>query len=99
MSHTATSNIQLTRHAKVRMQQRGVPSWFLSLLLEHGKSAHDGHGAVIKSVNKGSRRRLQQVLSRTAYATAERYFDVYAVVTPDDTVVTVAHRTGARHLH
>jgi hypothetical protein len=39
------------------------------------------------------------VLSRTEYASAERYFDVYAVVAPDMAVVTAAHRTGRTHLH
>jgi len=43
-------------------------------------TVHDGRGAVIKTVNKTTRRRLQKVLSRTEYASAERYFDVYAVV-------------------
>ena len=90
---------RLTTHAAVRLQQRGIPAWFLSLLMEHGKTSHDGHGAVLKSVNKGTRRRLQAVLSRTEYAQAERYFDVYAVVSPDSAVVTAAHRTRLARLH
>jgi hypothetical protein len=95
----ATQDIQLTRHAQVRLQQRGVPSWFLHLLIRHGKTVHDGRGAVIKTVDKEARRRLQQRLSPKAYANAERYFDVYAVVTLSDAVVTVAHRTRHRHPH
>jgi hypothetical protein len=89
---------RMTNHASIRMQQRGIPSWFLRLLVEHGKTTHDGHGAVLKSVSKSTRRRLQQVLSRTEYAAAERYFGVYAVVTPDQAVVTAAHRIH-RRLH
>ena len=95
----AAHDLQLTRHATARLQQRGVPRWFLRLLIDHGKAVHDGHGAVIRLVDKGARKRLQRVLSRTAYASAERYFDVYAVLTPDDAVVTVAHRARHRHLH
>ena len=67
--------------------------------MERGKSFHDGRGAVIKTVDKSTRRRLQKVLSRTQYASAERYFDVYAVVAPDMAVVTAAHRTSRTHLH
>lgn len=89
--------IPLTHHAVVRMQQRGIPPWFLELLVRHGTSMHDGHGAVVKSVNKAARRRLQAVLSRTEYARAERYFDVYAVVSADQAVVTAAHRTHRRY--
>jgi hypothetical protein len=95
----AAKPFRLTTHAAVRLQQRGIPAWFLELLMQHGKTSHDGHGAVLKSVNKGARRRLQAVLSRTEYAQAERYFDVYAVVSADSAVVTAAHRTRRKRLH
>ena len=88
--------IRLTDHAAVRMQQRGISSWFLRLLVEHGKTTHDGHGAVLKSVSKSARQRLRKGLSRQEYARAERYFGVYAVVTPDQAVLTAAHRTHRR---
>lgn len=96
---TPTADFRLTHHASTRLQQRGIPPWFLALLIQHGKTIHDGHGAVVKTVNKQTRRKLQEVLSRTDYANAERYFDVYAVVTPDRAVVTAAHRTRRTHLH
>ena len=96
--HAATS-FRLTSHAAVRLQQRGIPAWFLGLLIEHGKTSHDGRGAVRKSVDKGTRRRLQALLSRTEYVQAERYFDVYAVVAPDCSVVTAAHRTRRVWVH
>lgn len=88
--------IRLTDHAAIRIQQRGIPAWYLSLLVQHGKTTHDGHGAVLKSVSKATRERLRSVLSRTQYAQAERYFGVYAVVTPERAVVTAAHRTHRR---
>jgi hypothetical protein len=89
-------SIRLTDHAAVRMQQRGIPSWYLRLLVEHGKTTHDGHGALVKSIAKSTRQRLRDVLSRHEYARAERYFGVYAVVTPEQAVVTAAHRTNRR---
>ena len=89
----------LTQHATVRLQQRGIPSWFMTLLVDHGRSHHDGHGAVIKTVDHDTRRQLRDVLSRSEYAAAERYFSVYAVVSADQAVVTAAHRTRRRHLH
>jgi hypothetical protein len=89
-------SIHLTEHAAVRMQERGIPGWYLRLLVEHGKTTHDGHGAVLKSVSKSTRQRLRNVLSRREYARAERYFGVYAVVAPGQAVVTTAHRTHRR---
>ena len=88
--------IRLTDHAAVRMQQRGIPGWYLRLLVEYGKTTHDGHGAVLKSVSKSTRQRLRNVLSRHEYVEAERYFGVYAVVGLDQAVVTAAHRTHRR---
>lgn len=93
-------DLALTRHARMRLQQRGIPPWFLGLLVAHGRSRHDGHGAVVKTVDRASRRRLQQVLSGSDYRAAEAYFDVYAVIALDDqAVVTAAHRTRRRRLH
>lgn len=91
------SHVRLTDHAAIRMRQRGIPAWFLDLLVEHGKSTHDGHGAIVKSVCKATRRRLQQVLPREQYARAERWFNVYVVVSHDDALVTAAHRTRRRY--
>lgn len=92
--------LSLTRHAAKRTQQRGIPGWFLALLVEHGRSRHDGHGAVIKTIDHATRRRLKATLSRPQYVAAESYFDVYAVVATEDcAIVTAAHRTRRKHLH
>ncbi len=42
---------------------------------------------------------LRDVLTRSEYAAAERYFSVYAMVSTDQAVVTAAHRTRRRRLH
>ena len=99
-SSACRPNLPLTHHATRRIQQRGIPPWFLQLLLAYGHSRHDGHGAVIKTVDRAARGRMQAALSRAAFVAAEAYFDVYAVVAlDDDAVVTVAHRTRRRRLH
>jgi hypothetical protein len=93
----AQQELRLTNHAAVRLQQRGIPPWFMQLLLEHGSTEHDGHGALIKSVTKATRQRLARVLDRKQYAQAERWFGVYAVISTDSAVVTAAHRTQRRY--
>ena len=94
---SVANELRLTQHATVRLQQRGIPAWFVQLLVEHGATAYDGHGAVIKSITKSTRRRLTKVLDRQAYARAERWFGVYAVVSGDNAIVTAAHRTQRRY--
>lgn len=90
----------LTRHAGIRLQQRGIPAWFLELLCEHGRTHHDCHGAVVYTVDRAMRRRLRERLSRSDFVAAERWFGVYAVVAMDDqAILTAAHRTRRRHLH
>lgn len=56
LSFQATAEIRVTDHAALRIQQRGIPPWFLQLLVEHGKTTHDGHGAVLKSISKSASR-------------------------------------------
>lgn len=93
------AELPLTQHARVRLQQRGIPRWYLQLLLDHGQMQHDGHGATVLTVNHRVRQRLRFVLNRTEYARAERYFGVYAVVSPDAAVITAARRTRRAYLH
>lgn len=95
-THHAPPAFKLTSHAATRLQQRGIPGWFLDLLVRHGKATHDGHGALVLSVCKDTRRELQAVLTRAEYAAAERYFGVYAVVSSDQAVITAAHRAHRR---
>src|SRR5689334_5239309 len=64
-------NLRFTRHASSRLQQRGIPPWFVALLLRHGKTSHDGHGALLKSIDKDARKRIHGALERTEYARAE----------------------------
>lgn len=46
-------SLRLTGHASLRIQQRGIPPWFLRLLIEQGTTTNDGHGAMVKASPKG----------------------------------------------
>jgi hypothetical protein len=93
---TTPAVFHLTGHAATRLQQRGIPQWFVQLLVQHGKTSHDGHSAKLKSISKATRRRLRAVLSHRQYVQAERFFNVYAVVADDGAVITTARRTRRR---
>jgi hypothetical protein len=83
----------LTNHARVRMQQRGIPCAALDVLLEYGAESHDHRGCRIVRFDKRSRARAASALAATTWRRLERYFDTYAVVGPDDGVITVGHRS------
>jgi hypothetical protein len=82
----------LSRHARVRMQQRGIPRVVVEHLLEFGTVRHDHRGAVIVYFDKRSRRQLARAEGRAAAHTLERWRNAYAVVAVDGAVVTVGRR-------
>jgi hypothetical protein len=82
----------LTTHARVRMQQRGIPPVALDVLLDYGREAHDHRGCRIVRFDKRSRKRAERELGDRLYRSVERYFNAYAVVGSDDAVLTVGHR-------
>src|SRR4051812_1317634 len=85
----------LTDHARVRMQQRGIPPAALAVLLDYGTEAHDHHGCRIVCFDKRSRRRAARDLG-DLFRRIERHLDAYAVLATDDVVVTVGHRRGRK---
>ena len=82
----------LTTHARVRMQQRGIPTAAVEALLDFGREAHDHRGCRIVRFDKRSRQRAARALGARLFRSVERYLDTYAVVGPDDSIVTVGHR-------
>ena len=84
--------VKLSRHAQTRMQQRGIPGFILSLLLDNGESYNDGRGAEVIYFTKKVRQQLRKLLSHSEYVRAERHFDIYAVMA-SETLITVGHRT------
>jgi hypothetical protein len=81
----------LTAHARARMQQRGISLAALDLLLEFGREAHDHRGCRIVRFDKRSRRRAARALG-PLFPRFERSLGAYAVLGPDDAVITVGHR-------
>jgi len=81
-----------TEHADARLRQRGIPEELLGLLVEFGHERHDGHGARVLAFNKKARGRLRRALGPKVYARWESRLNVYAVVSLDESLVTVGHR-------
>jgi RimJ/RimL family protein N-acetyltransferase len=84
-------NSIFTEHARTRMQQRGIPSAAVDLLINYGKSAPAGDGCELVFFDKAARARLFRD-NPAAAREAERLCRTYAVLGNDGSVVTVGHR-------
>lgn len=85
-------NIQTTKHAAVRQQQRGIPPLIMEWLASYGTASYDHHGAEILYFDKHSRKALAKDVGDEVVSRLGSLLDTYAVVSGDGTVITVGHR-------
>jgi hypothetical protein len=84
--------VEVSAHARARMQQRGIKPDLLHLLAAYGAKAHDHRGGELRYFNKAARRRLRNAEGAGVYRAIESKLDVYAVIARDGCVVTVGRR-------
>lgn len=84
-------NLNLTDHAKKRMQQRSIPQMVLDWLINFGQSEPAGDGARKYFFDKTSRKNFKKYAGQL-YGPLEQYLDAYVVLASDSSVVTVAVR-------
>lgn len=87
----------LTRHARVRMQQRGIGAEALEDLLAYGRVVHDHHGAEIVFFDHAARRRLAEEQGEKAIRRPGKRLSAYAVIGAHGKVCTVGHRVRRIH--
>jgi hypothetical protein len=80
-----------TKHAKSRMQQRGLSPFIVDLLVLYGDEEHDGRGGVRYYFTKKSSKRLRQDLGNPVYKKIKHFLDAYAAEC-DGHIVTVGWR-------
>jgi hypothetical protein len=80
----------LTRHARTRMQQRGIRPALVDRVLRYGYEQHDRHGGMIVYLDREAKRRLARDGEATR-AELDRLSGVYVVVA-GGVVATVGHR-------
>ena len=83
--------MELTHHARARMQQRGISAATLDALLDFGRTARAGGGSEIVFFDKRARERLARS-GTVPPAQADRVCRSYAIVESDGLVITVGHR-------
>ena len=84
--------MNLTLHAQLRMQQRGIPRQAIGYVLAYGRVSHDHRGGCVVWLDKRSRARLNREEGRQVVRRLDKHLDAYVVTDTEGTVVTVGHR-------
>jgi hypothetical protein len=92
-------SLQITDHARARLQQRGIPMPVLDCLLTFGKKVHDHHGAEILFFDRQARKQIRRTYGEDDFKRLESKLDTYAVIGSDGVVLTVGHRTKRINRH
>jgi hypothetical protein len=81
----------LSRHARARMQQRGIAPDTVETVLQYGHEQHDRHGGLIVYLDKRSRGRMQRTPGVHGRK-IDMSSGVFVILTTGGTVLTVGHR-------
>jgi hypothetical protein len=81
----------ISRHARERMRQRGVPDRVVEWVLEYGRPVRH-RGADVFAFDHRSRRALRREIGAPLYERVKNRLGAYVVVADDGTVLTVARR-------
>jgi hypothetical protein len=84
---------QLTKHARTRLQQRGISADVLDCLLAYGRKVHDHRGGEVIFFDHHSRTQLRRDQGDAVFKRLETKLGTYAVLGSDGSIITVGHRT------
>jgi len=86
--------VEISQHARRRMQKRSIPPIVLDWLQDYGSRQYDGRGAFIQYFDHAAKARLSRNYGHRFVQTHDRYLRVYMVEdTAGEAVITVGHRT------
>lgn len=82
-----------SKHAKRRMQQRGIPPLVMRWLIEFGQLRYDHRGGIAYYFDRRSRRNLEREFGTKVVARLSGFLNAYVVLSArDETIITVGHR-------
>lgn len=90
--------MNMTHHAQKRSQQRAIAPFLIDLLRNFGKCEPAGSGTTRMYFDKTARRRVKAHMGPLARLVDE-HLDLYAIVGPEEQVITVAHLTERIRRH
>ena len=82
--------MRLSNHARIRMQQRGIPLLVIDWLAAYGQVAHQP-GSEVFYFNKHSRKALKRDLGKGSLRGYSKCLDAY-MVCAEGRICTVGHR-------
>ena len=89
-----STSMMSTRHAQMRMQQRGIPPLIEQWLDEFGEEQYDGHGGVRRYFSRKSIRAMERAFGRQPVRRMAGYLDAFKVESSHDgTTLTLGHQT------
>ena len=80
----------ISKHAKKRIQQRGIRDRTVEIVLDYGKCRYR-QGGQVHFMDKRSRKRAEAALGNEFRQVAD-HLDIYVVVALDGILITVGHR-------
>lgn len=83
---------ELSRHARVRAQQRGIDGNMLDWLLTFGHKEHDHLGGIVVTFDGAALARASRAMGAEVSARLEQARSLYAVIDGDGRVITTGHR-------
>ena len=83
----------MTHHARVRSQQRSIPSVVRDALVDFGERRRAGQGAESVFFTKKSWKRLEAYMGSDISKAFEKYRNCYLIEAHDGAVVTEAYRS------
>lgn len=89
----AIPEMNYTRHAKIRMQQRSVPPLVVEWLADYGACRYDHRGAEVHFFDKKARKALSREVGPQLIKQLSKYLNAYMVSDGDAKVITVGYRT------
>ncbi|MGZ3767904.1 MAG: hypothetical protein ACXVA2_24785 [Mucilaginibacter sp.] len=85
--------MNMTYHATIRSQQRGIPPLIVQWLDQFGEEQYDGHGAIIRYFSRSSRRAMEREFGINPVKKMSEFLNAYRVENQDGTVITTGHLT------
>lgn len=82
--------MSLSKHAKKRLQQRGISEEFVDVLIDFGFEKHARYGAKIIYLRQREQQMVRCFLGQAGFP--NHYQNAYVVVNQDGCVITVGHR-------
>ncbi len=81
-----------SQHARVRMQQRGIPEQIVENIIAYGSTRKVAGGAIARFMSNKDLKGLSRLLPKNECTQLDRHKSVY-VVMDDGHIITVGHRT------